>query len=163
METQSSLINFTHTYELIQRYAMDIRKRYQDKLVLHDHIATGKLFNSARYEITSGNNVVEVSLNLEDVWKWVENDTKPHFPPLSAILAWVKAKPVIPSQTYNGKLPTQEQLAFLIARKISEEGTEGTHDLEQARMDADADFNALLDEALTLDIDECLDTLLALT
>lgn len=159
---ENTLIPFNHTIEALKKYAEVLRQRYQSQLTENGHIATGDLIRSITYHVDAQTKQIEVSFNLEDYYKWVENDTKPHFPPLSAILEWVKVKPVIPSQTYNGKLPTQEQLAFLIARKISEVGTKGTHDLETARNDMDATLDQILGEAVSQDVNESLDRILAL-
>ena len=46
-------------------------------------------------------------------------------------MKWIEVKPVIPRPGANGRIPTPKQLAFLIGRKISQEGTTGTHDLAQ--------------------------------
>ena len=63
----------------------------------------------------------------------MEDDTKPHFPPVSKILEWVEIKPVIPRPLASGKIPSPKQLAFLIGRAISEHGTKGSHDLQQVK------------------------------
>lgn len=161
METQA-LISFKHTYEALQKYAELLKQRYQDKLVMEDHVASGDLLRRMQYNITINDRSIDISLNLESYWKWLEDGTKPHFPPVSAILEWIKVKPILPAQTYNGKLPTQEQLAYLIARKISEKGTEPSHDLEESRSEMDPELDMILDTALTLDINESLDNILAL-
>lgn len=156
------LITFKHTYEALQRYAEILKTQYQQKLVENGHVASGNLMRSVQYHIDTNNKSIDISLNLEECWKWVEDDTRPHFPPIKAILEWIKVKPVIPSQTYNGKLPTQEQLAFLIARKISQVGTKGTNDLEKSRDETDMTLDQILDESLTADVNESLDNILAL-
>jgi hypothetical protein len=46
-----------------------------------------------------------ISLNLQDYWKYVEDGTRPHFPPIEDILQWIKVKPVLPRKR-KGKLPT---------------------------------------------------------
>ena len=42
------------------------------------------------------------------------------------IKKWILVKPVKPYPTANGKLPTVDQLTFLISRKIRLNGTKGT-------------------------------------
>lgn len=46
-------------------------------------------------------------------------------PPIKAIEKWIEVKPILPRPMSNGQLPTQKQLAYLIARKIGLEGTKG--------------------------------------
>jgi len=153
-----TLISFNHTIEALRQYADTLRQRYQNKLTEDDHVASGNLLRSVEYRVNAGSKSIEINLNLEDYWKYVESGTKPQ----SAILQWIKVKPVIPSRTYNGKLPTQEQLAFLIARKISEKGTEGTNDLEQSRDELDGTLDEILEQSITQDVNECLDRILVL-
>ena len=54
----------------------------------------------------------------------------------------------------NGKLPTEKQLAYLIGRKISEEGTEGTHDLANAQETIRREFENKIQEAIKADYNE---------
>lgn len=46
------------------------------------------------------------------------------FPPVSAIMKWISVKPVIPRPDKDGRIPSPKSLAFLIGRKIHEEGIE---------------------------------------
>lgn len=84
--------------------------------------ASGKLSNSITGLVKQNDKYINISIQLEDYWKYVENGTKPHFPPIDKIRQWIKVKPVLPRATDN-KLPTQNQLAYLISRKISKVGT----------------------------------------
>lgn len=69
----------------------------------------------------------EIDLHLEDYYQWVEEGRKPgKMPPVKSILDWVKAKPILP-RPFGGKLPSQESLAFLIARSIGKNGTKPQH------------------------------------
>lgn len=57
-------------------------------------------------------------------------DTKPHWPPIAPILAWVRRKRLAKG---SGKKRSQEErgIAFMIARRISRKGTKGDHALEK--------------------------------
>lgn len=58
----------------------------------------------------------------------VEMGTKPHFPPVEPIRDWVEKKlGVSPDESAS--------VAFLVARKISRDGTEGAHMFENALTD----------------------------
>lgn len=129
------LLELTELQNVLQRFAIDIRDRYRDVLANNDHIASRKLVDSVRTEVVVGDHYYEVTMTLMDYWKYVEEDTKPHFPPPDAILKWIQVKPVIPRPGANGRIPTQKQLAFLIGRKIAREGTTGTHDLAKTKDD----------------------------
>lgn len=153
-------MDWKNTERILNEYAMMVSERYKESLMKNGHIATGELLNSVNYQITIGSKEVSVSLVLDEVWKWVENDCKPHWPPIDAILKWVKVKHILPSNTYNGKLPTEKQLAYLIARKISEKGTEGTHDLRETLQQVNNMFEQRIGEAIAEDIDGALTAIL---
>lgn len=153
-------MDWTNTEIVLREYGEELAKLYQDVLILHDHIATGTLLNSVRYVIEMNGREITVGLNLNEVWKWIENDTKPHFPPINKILEWVVKKPVVPYKTYDGKLPTEKQLAYLIARKISEVGTKGTHDLKETVQALNYQYENRLGEAITQDINNQADVIM---
>lgn len=85
--------------------------------------ASGELSKSIKGIVKQDGKWVIISIQMEDYWKYVENGTKPHFPPIDAIKKWITIKPVLPRPLKNGKLPTTNQLAYLIGRKISQKGT----------------------------------------
>lgn len=85
--------------------------------------SSGHLSNSIKSIVKQQGKWIEISISLDDYWKYVEYGTKPHFPPIEAIRKWIRVKPILPKPLQNGKLPTENQLAFLIARKISKVGT----------------------------------------
>lgn len=55
----------------------------------------------------------------------VELGTRPHFPPIAAIMDWVKVK-------FGVTGPAGERIAFAIARKIAKRGTKGAHMVQHA-------------------------------
>ena len=54
----------------------------------------------------------------------------------------------------NGKLPTEQQLAYLIGRKIAQDGIAGTYDLANAQETAKSEFENEIQEALKADYNE---------
>jgi hypothetical protein len=91
-------------------------------------------------------------MRLMDYWRYIEMDTVPHWPPRDAILKWIQVKPVLPRPMKNGKLPTPEQLAFLISRKIAVFGTTGIPDLTDSVEDMDRQFAERIAAALAQDV-----------
>lgn len=85
--------------------------------------ASGTLSKSIKGIVKMNDKYLTVSISLEDYWKYIEYGTKPHFPPVDKIREWIRVKPVLPRPLPSGKLPTENQLAFLIGRKISKFGT----------------------------------------
>ena len=149
-------MEFNNLRSVLLDYAIALQNKYKDNLLLSDRVATGELVKSVQYKLDFKDHEFIIYLELEDYYKYVENGTRPHFPPVNAILNWIKAKPVLPTPI-NGKLPTPNQLAYLIGRKISEVGTEGSHDLEKSSKTISEEYEELILEALEKDINEDLD------
>lgn len=147
------------TYEVLKEYAIELRNTLQDSYITDDRIATGDLLNSVEYIIEKDDRQIEVSLQLKEWWKYVEEDTKPHFPPPDAMLKYVKAKPVLPKPDKNGKLPTPNQLAYLIGRKISEVGTTGTHNVRDTVRLINERYEEKIGQAISEDINNELDVI----
>ena len=147
------------TYEVLKDYAIELRNTLQDSYINDDRIATGDLLNSVEYIIEKDDRQIEVSLQLEEWWKYVEEDTKPHFPPPDAMLNYIKAKPILPKPDRNGKLPTPNQLAYLIGRKISEVGTTGTHNVRDTVRLINERYEEKIGQAISEDINKELDVI----
>ena len=147
------------TYEVLKEYAIELRNTLQDSYITDDRIATGDLLNSVEYIIEKDDRQIEVSLQLEEWWKYVEEDTKPHFPPPDAMLNYIKAKPILPKPDRNGKLPTPNQLAYLIGRKISEVGTTGTHNVRDTVRLINERYEEKIGQAISEDINNELDVI----
>lgn len=117
-----------------------------------------------------------VSVSLNDYWKYVNGGTAPHWPNVDAIRKWIEIKPIVPQVrpvTYhwytNGRkrgapktiynertvmrVPTVDQLAFLIGRKIAKDGTQGTQFFDKAKEAALREFEEKIAEAIQRDID----------
>ena len=113
---------------------------YREQLA--DHNSSGEL-SMFKTKIKVQNNHFLLQFELPKYWEYLENGTKPHFPPINEIESWIRIKPIIPD-SQNGKIPTTKQLAFMIQSSIArteEEaikkgkkigGTKGYHPLEKA-------------------------------
>lgn len=146
------LLNTENLRAVLMEYGVAVRNLYQDRLILHDRIATGDLLNSVEVHVDYNGQAYEVKLDLASYWRYVEMDTEPHWPPPSAILKWIRAKPVLPRPLKNGKLPTPEQLAFLIGRKIAVFGTKGQPDLTDSVEDMNKAYQERIAAALARDV-----------
>lgn len=148
------LIDLPHVQAVMEEMAIAIRNEYQDNLIRNDRIASGDLLNNIEYEITRGDFTYTIYVKMKDYWYYVENGRRAgKWPPIDNILNWIRVKPVLPRPNAEGKLPTPQQLAFLIARKIGEEGTEGTQDLRKATDTIWDTFEDRLYEAIDEDVD----------
>ena len=165
----ADLIQFDNLRAVLEEFAGEFRDTYRASLLEHDRITqhgTDRLVdsveaNDVKAMVTEGDRAFEVTINLKEYWKWVENDTAPHWPPPSAILRWVEIKPVIPYPDAKGRIPSPRSLAFLIGRKISRDGTTGSHDLRDSRETVLARFRTRIRVAMAKDVQNYVRALLA--
>lgn len=114
----------------IQYIANEFVQEYKKQLIADGKKATGNLVNTAKSYVSWNGTVLSVSIDLPDYWIYTENGRKPgKFPPLDKIKQWIKVKPILPRASKNGKLPSDESLAYLIGRKIATKGIKGSHSL----------------------------------
>lgn len=155
------MIEFTHLQQALGQYAQAIADQYKTNLENSGRRATGQLISSVNTRVLVNGQIFEIELQLEDYYKYVEEGRGAGgFPPVNKILEWIKAKPILPYPDMNGKLPTENQLAYLIGRKIANEGFEGTHDLENTM--EEVDYESIIEDAIAEDVLGCFDELIAL-
>lgn len=134
--------------------AKDVEENYKEHLAQSGRYTTEyALIDSVRTEVKVADVGYEVTMTLNDYWKYVEYDTKPHFPPPDAILRWIQIKPILPRPDELGRTPSENQLAFLIGRKIAREGTEGSHDLQITKDNVIPWYREQLSQALGRDVE----------
>lgn len=152
------IANYENTYKVLQDYAEAVRQAYRDNLV-QGRNASKNLSDTMTARVDVQGNAFAVVLNMADYWKYIEHGTSPHFPPISAILKWIEVKPIIPRPDSKGRIPSSKSLAFLIARKISEVGTEGKPDLQDASEKTFNEFHEALVSAMAQDASRMVMTL----
>ena len=136
----------------LDEYAEKAKEIYKRKLTDKGINASYKLLNSVETVVRRNDDEFIVSINLEPYWYYVENGRGPgKFPPIDKILEWVRIKPVIPYSDSRGRLPTEEQLAFLISRKISRDGTEPKRVLAETITELNSIYLPKLQRALDSD------------
>ena len=155
---------FEHLKAVLERYAIDVKDKYQQNLASDDATASGVLINSVKYILDFRENMFEVSLSLAEYWKYVEYGRRAggKFPPPSAIRKWIEIKPVLPRPMKNGKLPTLNQLTYLISRKIAEKGIRPRGILEKTLEEINREYEEKISEALTQDLTDAMDEVFAL-
>lgn len=155
-------MEFTNVVQFLNDFGKELADKYKRNLVNDDAIDTSKLLNSIKYIFNNNNTSFEISMEMAEYWKYVESGRKSgKFPPISAIREWVKVKPVIP-RPYNGKLPTENQLAFLIARSISNKGIRPRPIFNDSLDDVMRDFENGLEDAFTKDVENEMDKITVL-
>lgn len=149
---------FSRFIEILKEFADAIINEYKKQLTDDDRVATGNLLRSISPTIKADESFnFEIWLNLEDYYYYIENGRNGgKFPPIDKIKEWIEAKPVLPRPDKNGKLPTTNQLAFLISRKIAKEGYKGKPSLMTALDRIDKEYLPKLQQAFEEDLDRYL-------
>jgi hypothetical protein len=166
----AELLDLTELQKVLQEYAQEAEALYKSKLTSGEKNASKKLLDSVKGNVVVGEQEYEVTLTLEHYWKYVEfgrqgKESSPlkaypgayppgkaAFPPMNAILEWIKVKPVVPRPDRNGRIPTQKQLAFLISRKIWNEGIEPFPAVHQTSEELNEKYRERISAALGHDM-----------
>ena len=153
-------MKFSRTEALLNSFAQTIVNRYKDKI---SEYASGKLYKTIDYTITSQNDAYLVTINLEEYWIFLEKGRRPgaKIPPVSAIEQWIKVRKILPRPVtlHNKKsiIPTVKQLAFIIARSIAKNGIAPRPFMRESIEDTMKDFQSKLSAAVREDVLENLD------
>ena len=112
---------------------------YRKKMDAADYNKQGELYNF-KWTTEWKDNLFEVYFDLPPYFPFAENGRRPgKFPPPDAILKWVQFKRLVPRPGRDGKVPSTNQLVYLISRKIATKGTEGKHLFEKTLDDPNLD------------------------
>lgn len=161
---------FPNLMRVMEQMGQDFVTAYRRNLENSDRKATGNLLSSLQPRIVINNLDIELWLDLEGYAKFIDEGTKTHhrvnkygvFNDISYkssgnlkdnIRKWIEVKGIQPRPDRNGKLPTTEQLAFLITRKIATEGIEGSEDITKAMEEVFGKYTDLIQQAVEQDLD----------
>lgn len=132
-------------------------------------VASGTLEKSLAYRLKIKGKSIDISVyakgRASQYFLARENGRKAgKQPPVSAILDWMRIKPIKLRDKESGKFkkPTEalrKQVAFLIARKIGREGIKGWHAFDYAMENIMDEYEAKLIEAYGKDFGASLDGL----
>lgn len=146
---------FENLTRVLNDYGKFLVEEYKDNLILDNKNASDNLYNSVKYIVdTSTKGRFEVKISLLEYWKYIENGRRAgKFPPITAIKDWIKVKPVLPKPMSNGKLPTEQQLTYLISRKIALDGIKPNPILENSIKSITESMMEFIEEAVIQDIE----------
>ena len=136
-------------------FAEEFQTLLKEKIIAADMIASGALNNSI--EVSSlfvNNNEWKVILRAVDYVNIIEDGRKAgKQPPLNAILRWIEIKGILPRADQLGKEITNEQLAFLIGRKIANKGVAGKQLISISLQELLVKYRPLIGEAILKDVE----------
>ena len=119
---------------------------YKHNMLKAGYNQQGELMNF-KWTTEFNGTMFELYFILPDYFPFAENGRRPgKFPPPEEILKWIRFKQMVP-RAINGKVPTTNQLVYLISRKIAQKGTEGKHLLQKTINET---YNTLVDKLVDL-------------
>lgn len=144
-------IEWNHLLDVLNRYAEYFIQQARKHLGQNGSYASGLLGDTMKPIVTINGDSFKVEIELQSYWDYVEKGRRPgKFPPVNRIREWISVKPVRPYPDSRGKLPTVDQLTYLIGRKIAREGIAPKPFFQPAKEETERYFS----EALALAIDE---------
>ena len=155
-------MKFSRTESLLNSFAQTIVNRYREQI---KEYASGKLYKTIDYTITSNSDSYLVTINLEEYWVFLENGRRPgaKMPPVEAIEKWIKVRKILPRpitlKSGKQRVPTVQQLAYVIARSISRKGIAPRPFMRESIEDTMKDFQSKLSAAVREDVLDNLDSL----
>jgi hypothetical protein len=174
-----ALIKWKHLRKVLDKFGKELVDTYIANLDQRSIHATHKLADSVKYELVAGERSMAIDISLAEYWKYIEYGRKAgKFPPLQSIEQWIKVKGIQPMtrtqasvkrwtqhrgsiRRNDGHIPSIKSLAYLIGRKIKEDGIQPRPILTTAIDDVYKRFAQAIDEAVTADIKAEVDITLA--
>ena len=107
--------------EVEKKWAQNVVSNAKSILLNKKKIATGRLYNSIRYNVSSDGSI---SFSYAEEGKYVESGRRrgARFPPPAPILKWIKIKGIKGRDRTTGRFIKDKALVFLIQRAISRDG-----------------------------------------
>ena len=160
------LIDLSRVYAVLADLAHDVEEGYKDTLRADGHYTSQEsLLNSVKTHVVTGDRYYEVTMDLFNYWKYLEYGTKAHWPPREDILNWIRIKPLLPRPDALGRIPSENQLAFLISRAMAGQspnqarlknphgGTQASHGLQRTKDAVITAYRDKIAEALGHDME----------
>lgn len=143
---------FESLQNTLQQFAEVFADRYKSEL--QQKRASGSLEDSIRQTVKVDGNEYQVEITLQDYWKYVEygREAGSKFPPIDAIKEWIRVKNLQFEPDPFGRIPTENQLAFLIARGIAEKGIPPANFFSESFDQTYSEFETKIFEAFATDM-----------
>lgn len=138
--------NYPNLYAELKVIGAEFVVEYRELILARSLSQSGALPDSMAPEVISDDHAMHVAIALADYWLWVEKGRGPgKQPPLEKIEGWVESTGIATNISVRS-------LAFLIARKIGREGTEGKHLVEDIVMKNAEVWAGRVRKAMTKDV-----------
>ena len=146
-------MNWNNLKKCLEEYSMYLLQASRNNMPTYY-----ELKDKIKFVMNVNGNFYEIEFNAPAYWWYANNGRdKGGRPPISVIAEWIKRRNITPYALKNGKMPTPEQLPFMIANKIKKEGTKfhgptGIHFLEKSIDEQKSYRDDKISEAISNDI-----------
>ena len=146
-------MNWNNLKKCLEEYSMYLLQASRNNMPTYY-----ELKDKIKFVMNVNGNFYEIEFNAPAYWWYANNGRdKGGVPPVNVIAEWIKRRNITPYALKNGKLPTTEQLAFMIANKIGRDGTKfhgptGIHFLEKSIDEQKSYWDDKISEAISNDI-----------
>lgn len=148
-------LTFKHLQLELDNYCRDVQRIYKEKLIKDKKQTSGELLNNFSVSAKFENTEIIVQVNAPEYFKYVEEGRSPgKQPPPESIQKWIQVKGITPTADKNGKLPTEKSLAYLIGRKIGQEGIKPGNQLANTVEELKYTYQKRFKDALQLDFND---------
>lgn len=137
-----------NTKLVLEKLVNEVASVYKQNLISSGKVASGTLVKSITpNRVEETNDGYSVGISAVDYAKYVENGRRPgKFPPPNKILDWVKVR--FP----NASSIRQQQISFLVARKIAKLGIPAGNQLQNAINQVYPKYDKEINEAILKDL-----------
>lgn len=171
---ENTLISFNHTREALNRCGQLVEATYKEKMLEprqhqdwikpYNAVFTGRLLNSVHYLVNVDDSQFDVCLQLEDYWRDLEEGGKT-LPDANEMFKWAIVKRLLPTDgsAYLGKnmddyLPWEgrDVVGFwkFTGHAMAGKTQVGRHFLEETLNELNAEIDQIIEEGVTLDLQE---------
>ena len=146
-------MNWNNLKKCLEEYSMYLLQASRNNMPTYY-----ELKDKIKFVMNVNGNFYEIEFNAPSYWKWANDGRRPgKMPPVNVIADWVRRRNITPYALKNGKLPTMEQLPFMIANAIARDGTKfhgptGIHFLEKSIDEQKSYWDNKISEAISNDI-----------
>ena len=141
-------MNWNNLKKCLEEYSMYLLQASRNNMPTYY-----ELKDKIKFVMNVNGNFYEIIFDAPKYWEYANDGRdKGKRPPIKVIAEWIKRRNITPYALKNGKLPTEDQLAFMIARKIGNEGYDGIHFLEKSIDEQKSYWDDKISEAISNDI-----------
>ena len=146
-------MNWNNLKKCLEEYSMYLLQASRNNMPTYY-----ELKDKIKFVMNVNGNFYEIVFNAPAYWEYANDGRrKGGRPPIKVIADWIKRRNITPYALKNGKLPTMEQLPFMIANAIARDGTKfhgptGIHFLEKSIDEQKSYGDDKISEAISNDI-----------